>query len=459
MLNRSRDSAPCLIIGIVCIGLIYWRGDCRPAKADESTETGERVKATSVLEQQALIPELTWSELDSENKWKILSMLADHMQANFDRIRTWEGTYHVRSIEPQRESFLRSAFAGRVDGRDLSDVTLEREFRIEFAINAQSHKIFRAKTSDLMYWRNRKTDECFNISNTAPADERSYVVGEEYVHFDPLITWPEFNHLLDHPDALHKRAAFRTSSESAKRKHYADMLDPIVFFGHDQDSRLWETMSVCLDAHNGKAGGVQQKKANDAVKCFQADGPQGKFYRFNFDIQPTGPKPDEPILHSSWIFDSEQGFNPISFFMRRDGEVKDIRQMKWRWKRINDIYVPDVILDVFSETVPHGMNLWRECELEHSRVNEPLDPDRFTLQGLGLKEGELIIDEIHRSVDKLHNGKVISIAKFGTQYVAPPKPNNQFAARYLIVVINILAFAVLLVILAIRRKRSNSATQ
>lgn len=458
MLTRQ-NSVLRLTTQITTMGLICLFVDCQLAKADEPENLNDpgkpsaRVTTNSVLEQQPLVPELNWSEADSKSKWQIVALLADHMRSNFDKIRTWRGKYHVRSIEPQRESFLRSAFAGRVDGRDLSDVTLEREFRIEFAFDAQSRNIYRAKISDLMYWRDRKKDEQFIIPNTAPADERSYVAGEEYVHFDPLVKWPEFNHLLDNPEAMQKRAAFRASSQSATRMHYGDMLDPIVFFGHDQDSRLWETMSVCLNAHEGKAGGEQQKKAEEAVKCSQADGPRGKFYRFDFNIQMTDKNSTKSTLYSSWILDGNQEFHPVSFFMHRGDEKNVIRQMKWRWRHESDVFVPDVVLDVFSDTAPNGMNLWRECELENSSVNEPLDPDLFTPQGLGLKDGELIIDEIERSVKMLRDGKVVQIGNFGDQYVAPQQPTNQFTVRYIMLSINALALLAFLVILARRRNR------
>ena len=134
MLTRQ-NSVLRLTTQITTMGLICLFVDCQLAKADEPENLNDpgkpsaRVTTNSVLEQQPLVPELNWSEADSKSKWQIVALLADHMRSNFDKIRTWRGKYHVRSIEPQRESFLRSAFAGRVDGRDLSDVTLERDSR------------------------------------------------------------------------------------------------------------------------------------------------------------------------------------------------------------------------------------------------------------------------------------------------------------------------------------------
>jgi hypothetical protein len=409
----------------------------------------ESIKRDSLFATQEVVPPAVWRETSSQEKWRVVALLADHMQANYARIRSWKGIYRVRAAEGQRESYMKEAFGDRVALRDVSKVGLERAFSVSFVIDLPGQRIYRAKQTDVMYWRDGKTDKQFNVPKTAPADERSFVAGEEYVHFDPVTTWPEFSYLPNHPDAMQKRAAFREPAEAGTRKHYGDLLDPRAFFGYNQNSRLWETLTFCLDSHNGKTGAGDKAKAEQSVRVFEADGNAGKLYRFN--VETPGPQPGEPAFHTSLVFHGNIGFHPTEYLLRRGSDQK-VQEIQWRWKSVDGIYLPEAVLEVFTAAGGQSLQLWRESELIECSVNVPLDENQFSVQGIGLKEGELVVDKIDRVVEIVRDGKMVRLGAFGGQYVAPPREVEQSAIRITLLGVSLLLLIAALVWATRRRK-------
>jgi hypothetical protein len=334
---------------------------------------------------------------------------------------------------------LKTHFKTKLGNRDLSNVVADSAYSLDFAMDLGDQRIYRAKTTDVFYWRDQNNDEQFKIMNTSPTDERSYVTGDEFVHFDPLMTWPEFNYVRNHPDGKNKRAAFREVPEEGRNKHFGDLLDPRVFFGHHQSERLWKMLEYCYGAHRGKEGDEQKEKIDQAVHVFEADGPDGKLFRYEYNMEPGGARAGDPMIYSTWVFQGSIGFHPTGFFMREGDFKENLREMKWRWTKVDGIYIPAVVLEVQMKprTHPYELEFWRETELENCKVNEPLSDDQFSLQSLGLKEGELLVDNIDRNVGMLKGGTIERLGDFGTQYVEPPRNSGISSTRLLFLSVNI----------------------
>gem|GEM_PF-2856769 len=411
----------------------------------------ESIQRDSIFAGREVIPSVTWKETSSEERWRILALINDHMQSNYARIQTWKGVYRVRTIEGQAPAFLKESFGDRLASRDVSKVGLESSFHLRFAIDLPGQRIYRAKKTDLMYWRDLKSDEQFHIPDTGPSDENSFVAGEEYVHFDPVAVWPEFTYLLNNPDAQRKRAAFREPAEAGKRKHYADMLDPRDFFSYSQGVPVWGLLSSFLDAHHGKLGGETKRIAEQTLKVFDAEVGDDKIYRL--DSEARSSRPDIPVFYTSWVFDGKAGFHPTGF-VTREGTDKKMQEIQWRWKTVDGIFLPEAVLESFTATFSQSMQLWRESELVECSANVPLDADQFTLRGLGLEEGELVIDKIDRAVNIFRDGKTVRLGAFGDQYVAaPPQTLRQSPTRMILIGLNLLLFIGALYWVIRRRKR------
>ena len=78
-------------------------------------------------------------------------------------------------------------------------------------------------------------------------------------------------------------------------------------------------------------------------------------------------------------------------------------KVEWEWNVIDGIYVPVAGSSSVGYEVPGGRTcrVERESKLENCVLNRPLDPHQFDHAGLGMADGDLIIDE--REARRLHH--------------------------------------------------------
>ena len=58
-----------------------------------------------------------------------------------------------------------------------------------------------------------------------------------------------------------------------------------------------------------------------------------------------------------------------------------------------------------------GPSLERKAELVDCVLNQPLDPHQFDEQGLGLKDGDVIVNHIDRVVYKVKDGRPVKLVR------------------------------------------------
>jgi hypothetical protein len=148
------------------------------------------------------------------------------------------------------------------------------------------------------------------------------------------------------------------------------------------------------------------------------------------------------VLHSEWVFDGSVGFHMTGYFTRHDNGP-NMQEIKWRWKNIDGVFVPEIVFEKFVASGTQTMQLWRESELTECSINAPLATDQFSLSGLGLEEGELVIDKINRVVEIFRDGKTTRLGAFGDQYVQPPQQTlAQSPIRIIVIGLNVLLLVI-----------------
>lgn len=423
-----------LIVPVVCLVCASGQLQGYAFGGDSPMAIGDQVKFAEVQP----IPVAPWVLVSNDKMWDVVSFLADESYANFKKIHTWQGAYRIRSAEGRREADLKAGFGDELGARDLSDIDLVCEYQVRFAIEAAKHSIFRDIQTDRMYWVDGKDKEHFVIPNTAPVDNRSFVTSDDYVYLDPNSKIPETGYLPGNPKAMNKRAAFREPVHAGRRKHYGNMLDPLAFFGYSLDSRVWEELNGWRGAHDGKSGDNTKAYFDLATKVYQAGPPGKQLYMVSIGRQDVGQRADGGDTGKSsieMVFREDAGFNPGGYVLYNSDGQK-CQAMQWKWKDVDGIYVPSVILEKFVPCPGQTLKLQRESELTECKINEPLMADQFTLKGLGLKEGELLIDKVDRVVKMVQNGEPVRLGAFGDQYVPPPKGSETSYLRRLLLVVN-----------------------
>ncbi|NQT15404.1 MAG: hypothetical protein HQ582_21790 [Planctomycetes bacterium] len=355
--------------------------------------------------------------MDPSRRSEILQMLADHTKGNYEKIRTWQGTCAVRLQQSLSRAYVAKAFGGILEEQDVSALTQEFDFAMQFAVDIQSESIYRSKETSAMRFTKQGSKETVEIPGVKPADARSVVTREHYVDFSPKVRTPAFGVLPDHPEARDKRAAFRNPVEESEGHRRGDLMDPRDFFGFSSSYPFGEELIGYISAMKGESGEDLMRRANDRLTVYQAVDRDGTWCRLVMKL--TAPDGASEI-YSTTIWSPAAGFNPVRLVMAKDraGE-QPIRIMQWQWELSGDVYVPAWVSE--STYGPEGgePSYQRETTIEECAVNRPLEPGQFTYRGLGLAEGDLVLDRIEDVVYVMRDGEPEKLANFGEKYVAP----------------------------------------
>ena len=390
-----------------------------------------------------------WEEVASSARITVLNMIADQTQGNYEKLRTWKGVYGVRLRQLVSTESMPQARAAL--GKP-SPLWQEFDFTMPFAIDIASESIYRAKETSEMRWVRPGSNEIVTIPNTHPLDERSVVTNEHYLHLDPKVVWPGFFSVQDVPEAQNKRAAFRDTHEFADRLTDGDLMDPRSFFGVSKNGRFDQVAGGLSGMMRGEFGDELKGKSDAGVAVYQAEGPDGVWYRLVETVKDGPPY----TRHMTMIFSPEAGWNAVLYTLGEDIEgERAVRAVRWEWKAFDDVYVPVHVKDLRYRKAGADLYFDREVELQECVVNGPLEPSQFSYQGLGMKDGELVMDNITQACYILENGQPRKLADFDEQHLAPEEPLlARPLGRWFLTAISVVAMMVVVLYLRARRARA-----
>lgn len=168
--------------------------------------------------------------------------------------------------------------------------------------------------------------------------------------------------------------------------------------------------------------------------------------------------PDGAVTILTSVWSPLAGFNPVSVTFskgeRPGGAVT--KSVSWEWKKVDDIFVPAVVREWWHPDVPGDVDTYnRTVELQECVLNEPLDPKQFEYAALGLTQGDLVLDDVERTVLIMEGGKPVRLAAYNEPYVSDSARRAR-RVRW-IVIANVAVVAVAALIIVIRRRRRTSA--
>lgn len=396
---------------------IHWLGACAIAVGGIACvwNTGfaqEEHGRASSGEAYTAAPE-DWVRVAPSDRATVLEMIADQTQGNYERIRSWKGTYHVRLRQLHPAEIVQAITGGAIDGS--SGLWQELDFTMRFAIDMASGSIYRSKETEEMRWVRAGSNEVVTVPNAMPADERSVVTVEHYLRFDPKVVWPGFVTVKDFPEARDKRAAFREPPARAERQGMGDLMDPRSFFFWSGRGGIENGLRNLTGMLKGDLGNELKKKSNDTVILYEATAPDGMWYR----LDETFEEPS-PVQYLSAIFSPAAGLNAVALSLAADqaGE-RPLRMARWQWKLFNGVHVPVKTKELQYSGKSGQLSFDRETELQECVVNEPLEPSQFTYQGLGMEDGELVMDNINNACYVIEGAELRKVADFDEEYIAP----------------------------------------
>jgi hypothetical protein len=361
---------------------------------------------------------LIWSDLDSGTRPQILDLLSVQTKSNYEKMRTWKGVYSVRLTQHLPETYADRMLAKDIPARKVGAIKQQVDFSLKFAVDIASAAIYRNKETSKMIFTTVDSGKPIKLPNVIPADQRSVVTPEFYIFFQPKNVFTS-SHLSDHPQAQNKRAAFCLPAENARNQHIGDLIHPCSYFRFDSGvgRYFWEIVGGHAKALRGEYGETKKSSIGQRMQLSQAQGDDGgMWYRYRFKFGSNG----GPTMTTTSIWRSRAGFNPVSYVVMSDSMTDRLSsKTEWSWKKIEGIDVPSRVKEIRFDATSGKLTYERDAELINCELNKPLDTRQFDYQGLGLQDGDLVLNEIEHVAYQLHGGSLVKLASYGETGIRP----------------------------------------
>ncbi|QEH37761.1 ECF RNA polymerase sigma factor SigW [Aquisphaera giovannonii] len=367
---------------------------------------------------------LAWAEVAPDEMQGILQRLAEQSRGNYEKIRTWKGSYAVVVRKYLDENFVSQLPPAARGGKHRGPLIQEFDRTLAFAFDPAADSLYRDLETSRMRFLVPGTHDEVTIPNVGARDHRSILTPTTYLDFDPKERATS-SFLPDHPDAQNKRMAKRFPEREARMREGGEP-DPRDFFKTDPGNTIWSEPELYAQALKGLQGAESLKTVAERLRLLRAAGPGGTWYCGSMSFG----NPGEASLTATTVWSPQAGYNPVSH-VRTSGKEDGTPESKieWGWKRIGDVYVPES-MNATSYRPDGVLSRGLEARLKDCAVNRPLDPHQFDERGLGLEDGDLILDHNERVAYIMKGGKPVRLAAFGERSIlksspepAPPRPS------------------------------------
>ena len=366
--------------------------------------------------------DLAWIDVAPPERLHVLEQLAVQSKVNYEKIKTWRGSYSYMLRQYLDTQFVAQllAGAGPLGGEPAPQGKagpLMQEFDsvLTFAIDAGSDAIYRDAQTSRMRFLKVGTDEEVKIPNVGSADHRSIVTPGVYLFFYPKERATS-SFLPDHPEAQMKRRVERFPAREARMRE-GGTPDPREFFKFDSVNFFWSGLELYARAFRGDLGAEQKNVVEQRLKIYQADGPGGRWYRDQMSFT----NPDGSTLWVATVWSPQAGYNAVSMVRTLDTPVgRPESTIEWQWKVIDGVYIPSTIKESAYRAARGELSKEQVTRLKDCALNRPLDPHQFDEKGLGVSDGDLVLNHLERVAYIIKGGEPVKLANFGEGSVLRP---------------------------------------
>jgi RNA polymerase sigma factor (sigma-70 family) len=363
---------------------------------------------------------LAWIDVPLPDRLQVIEQLAAQSRGNYAKIATWQGSYSYLLRQYLDEQFVAQLQAGAGKAAPPGKPQpLMQEFDsvLTFAIDAGSDSIYRDIVTSRMRFLRIGTDEEVKIPNVGAADHRSIVTPEVYLFFHPKERATS-SFLPNHPQAQHKRRAERFPVREIRMRE-GGTPDPRDFFKFDPGNSFWTGLELYARAFRGELGADQKNVVEQRLKIGKADGPGGRWYRDQMGFT----NPGGPTLWVTTFWSPQAGYNPVSTVRSHDTpDSKPESKLEWQWKQIEGVYIPSTIKESVYHAAGGALSKEQTTRLKECALNQKLSPHQFDERGLGMSDGDLVLNHLERVAYIIKGGQPVKLANFGEGSVLRPAP-------------------------------------
>jgi RNA polymerase sigma factor (sigma-70 family) len=368
--------------------------------------------------------DLAWADVVTGDRLRIVSSLAQQTRGNHEKIKTWRGSYIYELRQHLDERFVAEVLTGLPPNGRATPATarpggLTQVFEsvLTFALDTSRDALYRDVQTTRMRYLEPGTEKEVKIPNTGPADTRSIVTPTTYLIFDPRQRFTSAL-LPDIPEAQMKRQAQRFPAGDGRLRAGGD-LDPRTFFKLDPGNFIWSSLEKYVRALRGDG---RENVVAERLRLGSAMGPGGTWYRQQtYYTAASGPN-----LYLTILWSPEAGYNPVRLAMAFGRpDAPPYRTVEWRWKQIDGIYVPSQFWETVRNASDGALSRELKARLSECVLNADLPPHQFDEAGLGLSDGDLVVNYPERVAYLMKGGKPVRIAQLKAgpdQRPAAPTP-------------------------------------
>ena len=333
-----------------------------------------------------------WVLVPKEEMANHIQLLVDHQNSNYERIRTWSGSYYR----------IHRNDCTSTSGQSSSTAYALLEDLFTFACNVAEDKSFlRCERLCEQYYDKRgaetEPDNINFMSNVCGVLTKDQFIMYE---FDTDQIRGELEGVM--PGRIGKVCVSMPAEEQGFVTRIGTLFDPRFFFYTvlDDKYKVWSNLERAFAPWlRGESTEELRQRAFDRLSVWRGDFEGVVWYRVVYFEE-------DGTLRDEYVFNSACNFNMV-FASECDYGVPFV---KWaaRFTFVNDVYIPEEYLIILDKG-----EYFRYFKLIDSVINEKISDDQFTLKAMGLDDDVVVLDNSTSTSYKYDNGRLKPIAKYG----------------------------------------------
>ncbi len=327
--------------------------------------------------------------VDAEQRIEVLTFLAAENEANYRKLRTWQGHIRLEDAVDVEEP---------PEGGPNGAATAPKE-RSAPAVMPASVDFVANLASDSLYTTYIRESAGESAPETHLFARRSVVTPVHFLHLDPNGIVGELEDQANLPGFPRVgRVAYREEPKHGERlMAYSSVVDPRRFF--------WSSSLPTFEALRGYATRLQETEDFPVtIEKLEGSDPAVYFVAVGSGMHRDGRHP-RPARVVTQRIEASAGCN-VTSRVRASADGDILEEADVEYALVDGIFLPTTYhLRRFHRD--GGVQLERKFVFVDQVVNKLVEPSTFTLAHLGLKDGERVVDKIDGGLRIYKRGHLI----------------------------------------------------
>ncbi len=320
---------------------------------------------------------------------EFLDTAAVLIEANYENISTWQGEMSIKEDDYLYGEMCRNLQIPEDDPAYSSksirrSVSASSKFAVDIRINklyTELIPVVKFKALDL----NRDVDVKERYSPVI-----SIVNSDEYLNYQP-------NHTYGYEREINGkwvgRKAFRWPVKRVKGEQWGHVRDPRKYF-FNGNRAIWEELSALRNHITNPSPDIPEGKAPQiSITTENIDGHTKTHIKGGFYGSPDCTGCENSFVYITMTLDSAVDLNLVRREVTRKNG-KTLQTLDITYEKIGDVYVPKTIHFIIFSSSDGKIRFDSQITFTKSILNAPIPTETFNYSNLGLKDGDLFIDEI-----------------------------------------------------------------